>query len=160
MPIITWCDDSSVSTTTAENTSPVGAGEKISYLHPISRSRPDVENLSRSTIPLDAQDRWRIQVFYEDPHVLSVFLHNNRLHATQENLIIKLTDVISILGWTVNPLSGFILPMAFYLEIFKNEARINIKVYIERIMCWVLITIITILSVITFVLFIVEISKN
>ena len=143
-----------------KNISPVGTGWKISYPHPIFRSSPDVGNLNWSTISLGKQDCLKIQVFYEDLYVLSVFLHKIRLLVTQENLIIKLSDVISILGWTVNPLSGFILPMAFYLEIFKNEARINTKVYIERIMWWILITIITILSVTTFILFIVEISKK
>ena len=58
---------------------------KISSPYPSSMIIPDTMNLSRSTIALGVQESLKDLVFpYEGWHVLSVFLFNTNLHATQK----------------------------------------------------------------------------
>ena len=57
-------------------------------------------------------------------------------------------DAITILGWTTNPLIGFILPVVFYLKIVPN-----IKFY-KKVIWWCILIMTILISIIGFALFI------
>ena len=57
--------------------------------------------------------------------------------ATLAISIPQISDAISILGWTTFPLSGFLLPVIFFLKIYKNEQNKNWKLKLEIVLWWV-----------------------
>ena len=63
-------------------------------------------------------------------------------------------DAITILGCTVNPMSGYIFPIIFYLKMFRTESKSNWKVFIETIICWVLLLIVIGSAIMAFITFI------
>ena len=68
----------------------------------------------------------------------------------------QISDSITVLGCTVDPFSGFILPIVFYLKIFKKDAQKNWKVYLETKICWVLLVFISWISAKTLLWFIID----
>ena len=67
-----------------------------------------------------------------------------------------ISDSITVFGCTIDPTSGFILPIIFYLSLFKEESKKSWKVYIERITCWFLLLLIICISMQSLYLFIQE----
>ena len=65
----------------------------------------------------------------------------------------QISDSITFLGCTVDPTSGFILPILFYLTLFKEESKKYWKNYLERILCWILLLFVIFISMQTLYLF-------
>ena len=63
-------------------------------------------------------------------------------------------DAITILGCTVNPMSGYIFPIIFYLKMFRTESKNSWKIFIETIICWVLLLIVIGSALMAFITFI------
>ena len=66
----------------------------------------------------------------------------------------QISDAITVLGWTTFPFSGFLLPIIFFLKIYKNEPNKNWKLRLEIVLCWMIFVFITIISIINLILFI------
>ena len=66
----------------------------------------------------------------------------------------NISDIISILGCTTNPLSGFIFPIIFFLKMYSGQQNKSWKVCAELILCWIILVFIIIISIVSFALFI------
>ena len=66
----------------------------------------------------------------------------------------NISDIISILGCTTNPMSGFIFPILFYLKMYSGEPNKTWKIRTELILCWITLVFIIIVSILSFALFI------
>eukprot|EP00345_Euplotes_harpa_P014465 CAMPEP_0168355826 /NCGR_PEP_ID=MMETSP0213-20121227/24802_1 /TAXON_ID=151035 /ORGANISM="Euplotes harpa, Strain FSP1.4" /LENGTH=236 /DNA_ID=CAMNT_0008368151 /DNA_START=903 /DNA_END=1613 /DNA_ORIENTATION=- len=66
----------------------------------------------------------------------------------------NISDIISILGCTTNPLSGFIFPIVFFLKIYKDEENKSKRLYTEIVLCWITLVFIILVSLMSFVLFV------
>ena len=66
----------------------------------------------------------------------------------------NIEDAITILGCTVNPMSGYIFPIIFYLKIFSSEARNSWKIFAEMILGCILLLIVVASAITAFILFI------
>lgn len=67
-----------------------------------------------------------------------------------------ISDIITILGNTTNPVSGFLLPVIFYLRIIKRDNQPKWKYYGKLVSCILILIFVTIVSIMGLVLFVIE----
>lgn len=65
-----------------------------------------------------------------------------------------ISDIITILGSTTNPMSGFILPIIFYLKLCSGEEK-KFK-YLKIGFCWFTLVLVIVVSIVNLVMFIMD----
>jgi amino acid permease len=66
----------------------------------------------------------------------------------------SISDIITILGSTTNPMSGFILPIVFYLKLCSGEE--NKFKYLKIGFCWFTLVLVVVVSIVNLVMFIMD----
>ena len=103
---------------------------------------------------------------------VEAIVFNNKTMTTCQNIIVtvclcsicailaiwvpQISDVITVLGCTIVPLSGFLFPAIFFLKIYSKEENKNWKLKLEIVLWWTDLVFITIISTINLILFIIS----